>query len=41
LLAFPEAPELQDAVKLGVLLGSAASAIAGALVLTFARPQIA
>jgi NhaA family Na+:H+ antiporter len=40
LLAFPEAPELQDAVKLGVLLGSISSAIAGALVLALAPSQI-
>jgi Na+:H+ antiporter, NhaA family len=39
LLAFPHSIELQDSVKLGVLLGSLASAAAGALVLCFARPQ--
>ena len=33
LLAFPGSPELQEAVKVGVLLGSVSSAIAGALVL--------
>src|SRR5215207_4683099 len=42
LLAFPTAPELQDAVKIGVLSGSVCSALVGALVLAFApceRPQ--
>lgn len=39
LLAFPDAPALQDAVKVGVLLGSLASAIGGAVVLLVARPQ--
>jgi NhaA family Na+:H+ antiporter len=39
LLAFPNAPALQDAVKVGVLLGSLTSALAGALVLLLARPQ--
>jgi Na+:H+ antiporter, NhaA family len=42
LLAFPTSPELQDAVKLGVLSGSVCSALVGALVLAFApceRPQ--
>jgi NhaA family Na+:H+ antiporter len=33
LLAFPTSPELQDAVKIGVLSGSVISAVAGALVL--------
>ncbi|HEY8617183.1 MAG TPA: Na+/H+ antiporter NhaA [Phenylobacterium sp.] len=33
LLAFPESPALQGEVKLGVLIGSALSAVAGALVL--------
>lgn len=33
LLAFPDQPALQDAVKLGVFMGSALSGIAGALVL--------
>ena len=36
LLAFPQAQELQDAVKVGVLAGSIASAFVGALVLRFA-----
>jgi len=39
LLAFPNSPETQDAVKLGVLLGSVCSAIAGALVLSLAPSQ--
>ena len=42
LLAFPASPELQDAVKIGVLSGSVLSAVIGTLVLTFApceRPQ--
>jgi len=42
LLAFPTAPELQDAVKIGVLCGSVLSAVVGTLVLAFApgeRPQ--
>ena len=39
LLAFPNAPALQDAVKVGVLLGSLTSAVGGALVLLVARPQ--
>jgi len=36
LLAFPNAPELQDAVKVGVLAGSVLSAVVGALVLGLA-----
>lgn len=36
LLAFPTDPALQDAVKIGVLMGSIASAIAGTLVLRLA-----
>jgi NhaA family Na+:H+ antiporter len=40
LLAFPTAPDLQDAVKVGVLGGSILSAVAGAVVLVVAaRPQ--
>jgi NhaA family Na+:H+ antiporter len=38
LLAFPNSPDLQDAVKLGVLLGSTLSGLAGAVVLTIAPP---
>jgi Na+:H+ antiporter, NhaA family len=38
-LAFPDEPALQDAVKVGVLLGSAASAVLGAVVLLLAKPQ--
>ena len=37
LLAFPSSPELQEAVKIGVLTGSTLSALAGAIVLRFAR----
>ena len=37
LLAFPSSPELQEAVKIGVLTGSTLSALAGAIVLKFAR----
>jgi NhaA family Na+:H+ antiporter len=36
LLAFPASPALQDAVKVGVLAGSLASGLAGAIVLAFA-----
>ena len=39
LLAFPDAPALQDGVKVGVLAGSVLSALAGALVLAFARSE--
>jgi NhaA family Na+:H+ antiporter len=39
LLAFPAAPELEDAVKLGVLGGSLLSAVAGTIILLFARPD--
>ena len=39
LLAFPDQPALQDAVKLGVLVGSFMSAVLGAVVLLLARPQ--
>ncbi len=39
LLAFPETPELQDQVKIGVLLGSFASACIGALILRRATPK--
>jgi len=35
LLAFPTAPVLQDSVKIGVFLGSLASALIGALILLF------
>ena len=38
LLAFPRSPELTDATKVGVLAGSLASAVAGALLLRLARP---
>jgi NhaA family Na+:H+ antiporter len=43
LLAFPDAPVLQDEVKLGVLLGSLLSAIAGSLLLRSSpsRPPVA
>ena len=37
LLAFPTTPDLQDAVKIGVLAGSLLSALVGAFVLRFAR----
>ena len=39
LLAFPDAPGLEDEVKLGVLAGSVLSALAGALVLARARSE--
>ncbi|MFZ1477084.1 MAG: Na+/H+ antiporter NhaA, partial [Sphingorhabdus sp.] len=38
-LAFPD-PTRADAVKIGVLMGSLLSALAGAAVLRFARPPI-
>ena len=37
LLAFPSSPELQETVKIGVLTGSTLSALAGAIILRFAR----
>jgi NhaA family Na+:H+ antiporter len=39
LLAFPTSAELQDATKLGVLLGSGLSALAGAVLLRLASPE--
>jgi NhaA family Na+:H+ antiporter len=39
LLAFPDSAVTQDSVKLGVLLGSLASAVAGALVLFLCQPK--
>jgi NhaA family Na+:H+ antiporter len=39
LLAFPD-PTLQDEVKVGVLVGSLLSAIAGAIILSFAPQRI-
>jgi NhaA family Na+:H+ antiporter len=39
LLAFPASPDLTDATKIGVLAGSLASAITGALLLRFAKPE--
>ncbi|SMH62734.1 Na+/H+ antiporter NhaA [Azospirillum agricola] len=41
LLAFPDQPALQNDLKLGVLLGSVASALTGALLLRTARPEMA
>jgi Na+:H+ antiporter, NhaA family len=38
LLAFPTSPELQDAVKIGVLLGSTLAGISGAVLLSLCRP---
>ena len=40
LLAFPDAVELQDQVKVGVLTGSIASALLGVMVLALARREI-
>jgi NhaA family Na+:H+ antiporter len=40
LLAFPDSPALQDALKVGVLAGSALSALAGALVLLLSRRRL-
>jgi Na+:H+ antiporter, NhaA family len=39
LLAFPTSPELQDATKLGVLFGSALSALTGAALLRLTKPE--
>ncbi|MDQ4136418.1 MAG: Na+/H+ antiporter NhaA [Pseudomonadota bacterium] len=39
LLSFPASPELTDATKVGVLAGSLASALCGALVLRIAKPE--
>ena len=39
LLAFPTSEVLQDQVKIGVLAGSVASALAGAALLRFAKPE--
>jgi NhaA family Na+:H+ antiporter len=39
LLAFPASPELADATKVGVLAGSLAAAIGGALLLRIAKPE--
>ena len=39
MLAFPNSPELQDAVKIGVLAGSVLSAVTGAVVLLIARGE--
>jgi NhaA family Na+:H+ antiporter len=41
LLAFPTSPELQDAVKVGVLMGSMVSAVLGAIVLLVSPPETA
>ncbi|HEV2557792.1 MAG TPA: Na+/H+ antiporter NhaA [Microvirga sp.] len=38
-LAFPDRPDIVDAVKIGVLSGSALSAIAGLVVLLVAKPE--
>jgi NhaA family Na+:H+ antiporter len=39
LLAFPDAPDLQDETKIGVLIGSCLSAVAGALLLLSAHKR--
>ena len=39
MLAFPNSPELQDAVKIGVLAGSVLSAVTGAVVLLIAKGE--
>jgi NhaA family Na+:H+ antiporter len=39
LLAFSASPELIDATKIGVLAGSLASAVCGALLLRAAKPE--
>jgi len=41
LLAFPGAPHLEAGVKLGVLAGSLCSALAGTLILLFAKREVA
>jgi NhaA family Na+:H+ antiporter len=38
LLAFQNSPTLQDELKIGVLLGSALSAVAGALLVSLGKP---
>ncbi len=40
LLAFPDSPALQNELKLGVLLGSVVSAVAGAMLLTRSGPRL-
>ncbi len=39
LLAFPSSSELMDATKIGVLVGSLASAVVGAMILRFSRSE--
>jgi NhaA family Na+:H+ antiporter len=39
LLAFPTSPELQDAVKVGVLFGSVLCAVVGTVVLLLAKSE--